>query len=127
MKRHLIAALAFIGTLGALPMAAHADHYDRGYGDWRGPSGYALFERDFRHAREGIRHGLRDGSFSRREVWQFRQELDRIRDLLDFYQNNDGHLSRREIRDIRRRFDRLHNYMHLAHDRGHEEQWWDFR
>lgn len=120
MNRKLILALASAAALVSLPAVAHADHR---YPDWGGQA--SLFDRDFRHIRDGIRHGVRDGSFSRREAWQFRQELDRIRQRLDFYQYNDGYLNRWEVRDIRRRFSRLHEYMHDAHEDGHAER--DYR
>jgi hypothetical protein len=122
MQRKLIAALAFVGALGAFPMAAHANHNDRGYG-LPGAAGYALFEDDIRYARQGIRHGVRDGSFSRREAFRLNRELERNIDLLRFYRNNDGYLSRGEIRDLRRRFAWLQDSMRVAHYRGHAGYW----
>ena len=102
MQRKLIAALAVVGALSAFPMAAHANHYDRGYG-LPGAAGYAMFEDDIRYARQGIRHGVRDGAFRRREAIRLNRELERTIDLLRFYRNNDGYMSRGEIRDLNRR------------------------
>lgn len=122
MRRKLVAALAFVGALAAFPVAANANHYDRGYG-LPGGAGYALFEDDIRDARQGIRHGVRDGSFSRREALRFSRELERNIDLLRFYRNNDGHMSRAEIRDLNRRFAWLNDAMRVAHRHGHSGYW----
>jgi len=117
MKRKLVAALAFVGALGAFPMAANANPYDRGYGV-PGAVGYSMFEDDIRYARQGIRHGVRDGAFNRREALRLNRELERTIDLLRFYRNDDGYLSRSEIRDLNRRFAWLQDNMRVAHYRG---------
>jgi hypothetical protein len=122
MQRKLIAALAFASALAAFPMAAHANHYDRGYG-LPGASGYALFENDIRDVRQGIRHGVRDGSFSRADAFRLNRELERTVDRLQFYRNNDGYFSRIEIRDLNRRFAWLRDTMRVAHHRGHAGYW----
>jgi hypothetical protein len=116
MQRKLIAALAFVGALGAFPMAAHANHNDRGYG-LPGAAGYALFVAAI------VVVGVRDGSFSRREAFRLIRELERNVDLIRFYRNNDGYLSRGEIRDLRRRFAWLQNAVRVAHHRGHAGYW----
>jgi hypothetical protein len=123
--RKLITALAFAAALTALPAAAHAEHDERGYG-WDGPSGYSMFERDFRRAREAIRYGRRNGDFTRYDAETFRIELDRIRERLDFYGYNDGYLSRWEIGDVRRRFDRLYGLMRHEARQGYDD-WRDYR
>lgn len=87
--------------------------------------GYYNFRRQFQHAYDSVRHGLRDGSFTRTEARYFYWAIGDLRQRLDFYRNNDGYLSRREARDMDRRLARLHANMHEAHEVGHDEQ--DYR
>ena len=134
MKTLLIAALAAGAALTAAPANAqqpyYADHGDwdrRGERERRDPGYFGLFERDFGHINRGIRHGLSDGSFTRWEARQFRQELQRIQSRLDSFHDDDEFLSPWEVRDIQRRINRLQHYMHIAHRGGHAEQQYDFR
>ncbi|MDP9424299.1 MAG: hypothetical protein M3Q19_15965 [Pseudomonadota bacterium] len=120
------AAAAALGTAGV----AHAQYpgqygygqYGGGYSggsDWNnGRGGYGLFEREYRHTIEGIRHGLSDGTYSRRQADRFYRELENIR--------YDAMRSMRygSYRDdfIRARMTRLHQRMHFKHDRNHDRQ-----
>ena len=119
------AAVAALGTAGV----AHAQYQGQyGYGqygggysggsDWNYGSGrYALFEREYRHTIEGIRHGLSDGTFSRWQADRFYRELEGIR--------YDAMRSMRygsyQDRFIQARMARLHERMHFKHERNHEQ------
>ena len=105
MKRHFAALFAAGALIIAVPTAASAQergyfgqgqYYGGQYGssEWnRNNRGYDNLQRQFQHAYDGIQHGLRDGSFNRREA-----------------------------RDLDRQLARLHAVMHEAHESGHEEQ-----
>lgn len=137
MKRHLAALFAAGAIVMAVPTAASAQergyfgqgqYYGGQYGgaDWnRDNRGYNNLRRQFQHAYAGVQHGLRDGSFTRREGRYFYQVIGDLRQRLDFYRDNDGYLDRREARDLDRRLGRLHAAMHEAHEDGHEER--DYR
>lgn len=139
MKRHLTALLAAGAIVTAVPTAASAQergyfgqgqYYGGYYGgaDWnRDNRGYNNLRRQFQHAYAGVQHGLRDGSFTRREARYFYQVIGDLRQRLDFYRDNDGYLDRREARDLDRRLRRLHAAMHEAHESGHEEQDYGYR
>ena len=119
------AAVAALSTAGV----AHAQYQGQyGYGqygggysggsDWNYGSGrYALFEREYRHTIEGIRHGLSDGTFSRWQADRFYRELEGIR--------YDAMRSMRygsyQDRFIQARMARLHERMHFKHERNHEQ------
>jgi hypothetical protein len=134
MKRHLAALLATAALVMAVPTAASAQergyfgqgqYYGGQYGgnDWnRNNRGYDSLRRQFQHAYDGVQHGLRDGSFTRREARQFYWVIGDLRERLNFYRDNDGYLDRREARDIDRRLARLHANMHAAHEDGHQER-----
>jgi hypothetical protein len=121
----------------AVPTAASAQ--ERGYfgqgqyyggqyegNEWnRDNRGYNNLRRQFQHAYAGVQHGLRDGSFTRREGRYFYRVIGDLRQRLDFYRDNDGYLDRREARDLDRGLGRLHAAMHEAHETSHEEQ--DYR
>jgi hypothetical protein len=133
MKRHLVALFAASALVIAVPTAASAQergyfgqgqYYGGQYGgnEWnRNNRGYDNIRRQFQHAYDGVQHGLRDGSFTRREARYFYQVIGELRQRLDFYRYNDGYLDRREARDLDRRLGRLHAIMHQAHENGHEE------
>lgn len=127
MKKFLgiLLATAAIGAVGAPAMAQpheHGYHGDdrRHYGEYFG--GYESFEKLYEHDLEGIRHGLRDGSYTRHEARYFMAQLRQIRQRELYYRSRDGYLDRREGQDIRRRLERLHAVMHEAHDEGHDAQ-----
>ena len=134
MKRHLAALFAAAAIVIAVPTAASAQergyfgqgqYYGGQYGgaEWnRDNRGYNNLRRQFQHAYSGVQHGLRDGSFNRREARQFYGVIGDLRQRLDFYRDNDGYLDRREARDLDRRLARLHAVMHEAHETGHEDQ-----
>ena len=117
------AAAAALGTAGA----AHAQYPGQyGYGqnggyhggsDWSyGQGRYALFEQQYRHTIEGIRHGLSDGTFSRWQADRFYRELQSIRydamRSMRYGNYQDGF--------IQVRMARLHQRMHFKHERNHE-------
>ncbi len=118
------AAAAAFGTAGAAN-AQYASQYGYGqYGggysrnsDWNSVRArYTLFEREYRHTIDGIRHGLSDGTFSRRQANRFYRELESIR--------HDAAQSMRygnyQDRYIQARMARLHQIMHFKHGRNHE-------
>lgn len=127
MRKFLViaAAAAAVGMTGA----AHAQYPGQYYGygqygggyssgsDWNyGGGRYALFEREYRHTIEGIRHGLSDGTFSRRQAAQFYRELEGIRyDALRSMRYG-GY----QDRYIQARMAQLHQRMHFKHERNHE-------
>jgi hypothetical protein len=139
MKRHLAALMAAGALVMAVPTAASAQergyfgqgryyggHYDGA--DWnRDNRGYYNLRRQVQHAYDGVRHGLRDGSFTRREARYFYQVIGDLRERLDYYRDTDGYLDRREARDLDRRLRRLHAAMHEAHEDGHDEQGYRYR
>lgn len=91
------------------------DYY--GGSDWDNRRGsYAMFERQYQHAIEGIRHGLRDRSISRRRAASFYRELESIR--REAYRSH--RYGNYQHGYIQARMAQLHRRMHLKHDRGHE-------
>ena len=127
MRKFLMvaAAAAALGTAGAANAQytgqyGYQGQYGGGYSgrsDWNyGRGNYAIFERQYRHEIEGIRHGLSDGTFSRWQADNFYRELESIR--------RDAYRSQRygNYQDsyIQARMARLHERMHLKHERNHE-------
>lgn len=116
------AAAAALGTAGV----AHAQYpgqygygqYGGGYGgDWNdGRGGYALFDQEYRHTIDGIRHGLSDGSLSRWEADRYYRELQGIR----FDAMRSMRYGNYNYAYIQARMERLHERMHLRHERNHE-------
>jgi hypothetical protein len=116
------AAAAALGAAGV----AHAQYPGQyGYGqyggysgvsDWNYGSRYSLFDREYRHTIEGIRHGLSDGSFTRWQADRFYRELESIRydamRSMRYGNYNDDY--------IQARMERLHQRMHFRHERNHE-------
>jgi hypothetical protein len=115
MKRYLTVVLSSAALLAAVPGTALAQ-----YGDWGGGD-YGGFRREFDHLEAGIDHGLRDGSYTRRDARHFYNLISDARGRLDYYWR-DGRLSRWERRDMRIRLGQLHNVMHVAHEEGHDAQ-----
>jgi hypothetical protein len=134
MKK-LILGLAAAAAMGAAAPAVAQDYgYGQGYGqgynwgygsrsgnDWYGGSRYGEFADDIAHVRQGIRHGLSDGSYDRWEAMRFSRELRGIENLVWRY-NSDGRFNPWERAMIQRRLERLHEIMHEAHDEGHDRQ-----
>jgi opacity protein-like surface antigen len=126
MKFLLVAAAA--AALG-VPASANAQYgygqygygqYGRGYAgvsDWDYDDGrYALFEREYRHTIDGIRHGLSDGTFSRWQADRFYRELEGIR----YDAMRSMRYGNYQDRFIQARMARLHARMHFKHERNHE-------
>lgn len=118
------AAVAAFGTAGAAN-AQYAGQYGYGqYGgaysgrsDWnQGRARFALFEREYRHTMEGIRHGLSDGTFSRMQANRFYRELQSIR----YEARRSMQYGSYQDRYIQARMARLHQIMHFKHERNHE-------
>ncbi len=118
------AAVAAFGSAGAAN-AQYAGQYGYGnYGggysgssDWdQGRARYALFEREYRHTIDGIRHGLSDGTFSRRQADRFYRELESIR----YNALQSMRYGNYQDRYIQARMVRLHQLMHFKHGRNHE-------
>ncbi len=125
MKKFLMvaAAAAAFGTAGV----AHAQYpgqygygqYSGGYqgsSDWNyGRGRSALFEREYQHTIEGIRHGLSDGTFSRSQANRFYRELESIRyDALRSMRYGNY-----QDAYIQARLGQLHQRMHFKHERNH--------
>jgi len=121
MKAFLIGIAAAAAIVTALPAVAH-DHDD---GDrWRVNSYNELVSMD-QHIREGIRHGLSDGSYSRSEARYFYRQLKNI-EYRARWQEARGDFDEDEISD---QLQNLHDRMHRAHEEGHERQDddWNYR
>lgn len=101
------------------PGQSGSGQYGGGYAadsDWNhSRGGYSRFQRDYRHTVKGIRHGLSDGTFSRRQANRFHRELESIR--------HDAFIAMRrgryQDRYVQARMARLHERMHSRHDRNH--------
>lgn len=126
MRKFLMvaAAAAAISASGA----AHAQYPGQyGYGqygggytgstDWNyGRGRYTLFEQEYRHTIEGIRHGLSDGTFSSSQANRFYRELEGIR--YDAFRSM--RYGNYQDRYIQARMAQLHQRMHFKHERNHE-------
>lgn len=128
MKKMLMimTAAAALGLAGAA-QAQYPGQYGYGYygggysggSDWSyGRNSYALFEREYRHTIEGIRHGLRDGTFSRWQADRFYRELEGIR----YEAARSMRYGSYQDRYIQARMAGLHQRMHFKHERDHERQ-----
>lgn len=128
MKMIILGLAAAAALAAAGPAAAQYASDYRPQGGWdRDWSRYGEFSDDVAHARQGIRHGMSDGSFTRWEAGQFWNDLRNIERLIWTFRG-DGRLSGWERRRLEQRFDRLHEAMHEAHDEGHDdEQDWRLR
>ncbi len=85
--------------------------------DWNnGGATYANFDQEFQHIWQGIQHGLSDGSYTRREAYQFYREMRNIR-ARAYWEERSGYYNPEEIQA---RLESLHERMHIAHERGHE-------
>lgn len=118
------AAAAALSTTGAAQAQFAGqygyDQYRGGYSgasDWSyGRGRYALFDREYRHTIDGIRHGLSDGTFSRRQADRFYRELESIR----FDAMRSMRYGNYQDDYIQARMVRLHERMHFKHERNHE-------
>ena len=125
----IVLATATMGLVGAPAIAQPQEHEHQGqrqYGEYRQYGqyfgGYQSFDELYQHDLEGIRHGLRDGSYTRQEAREFMVMLRQIRQRELYFRSRDGVLDRREGQDIQRRLERLHDVMHEAHEDGHDDQ-----
>ncbi len=122
--KNLILGLVAAAALGtAVPAAAHeGDYYgQRPNNDWGYSPGLGQFSDDVAHLREGIQHGLADGSYSRWEARRFSWEVSRLERQIRYY-NAEGGFNPWERSMIQRQLDRIHDIMHQAHDQGHERR-----
>lgn len=120
MRKILIAMMACSALAAGLPSAALA--HDDEYGavtadnDWdNGGATYGQFNQEYQHIWDGIQHGLSDGSYSRRQAWQFNREMRQIRARADW----DERYGRFDPQATQARLESLHERMHVAHERGH--------
>jgi hypothetical protein len=121
MKKLILGLMATSALAIAAPALAH--EYPGQGSDWdQEGATYDQFDQQFDHIREGIQHGLSDGTFNRYQASRFYGELRTLERQVSYYQNNDGYLAPNEVRWIQARLTRLHNIMHDVHDRGHETQ-----
>jgi hypothetical protein len=112
-RRNLVAALglAVLG-IGATAPAAHADHYDRYYGQryYRGRDRDEIRRREILRDRlidlgDRVRLAERQGDISRREADRLYRKLDYVRDFLRGDRNlSDSEFDRRadDLRDVAR-------------------------
>lgn len=116
------------------PASAHERHgrYDgrqgnSDRGDWnrgdrnRGCS-YNYIRQEIQHLEDGLEHGQRDGSISRKSVRQFSKAIWEVQRYLDYYQNNDGYLDRYECQNLQGRIAQLHESMHYVHKDSHRDR-----
>ena len=121
MKKLMIALLATSTMAMAAPALAH-DNQDEPYAqgdDWNNGGGdYAEFNQEYQHIWQGVQHGLSDGSYTPRQAQQFYRAMQQIR-ARAYGMERAGYY---DSEDIQQRLERLHEYMHVAHERGHERQ-----
>ena len=121
MKKLMVALLATSTMAFAVPALAH-EHPDEPYAqsdDWNnGGDSYTEFNQEYRHIWQGIEHGLSDGSYTPRQAQQFYRSMQQIRARADWMERRGVY----DPGDIQQRLERLHDYMHMAHERGHERQ-----
>ncbi len=112
MKKLLFGVAAIATFALAAPVFAH-DQDEQ----WSVDSYSSLPQLD-QHIREGIAHGLSDGSFTRREARYFYRQLQTIRYRAQWEDQNDQF----DPEDISARLQDLHDRMHEAHEDGHAQQ-----
>lgn len=109
MKKLLLGVAAIATMALAAPAFAH-DEDDQFTVD----SYSSLVQMD-QHIREGIQHGMSDGSLTRREARYFYRQLQDIRYLAQSEEQNDEF----DPDEINARLRILHDRLHEAHDQGH--------
>ncbi|MDB5416836.1 MAG: hypothetical protein JWP50_255 [Phenylobacterium sp.] len=119
MNKLLVALLA-TSAIGLGAPAVATAHPDDGYAaqdDWNnGGDSYDEFNQEYQHIWNGIQHGLGDGSYTPRQAQQFFRAMQQIRARADWMERSGYY----DPQDIQNRLERLHDYMHMAHERGHE-------
>ncbi len=116
------AALGIAGTASAQYSGqyGYSNQYGGGYNqnsDWNVRNrSYAGFDRQYRHAMDGIRHGLSDGTFTRSRANEFYRELQSIRRAAYLSQQYGNY----RHGYIQARMAQLHQRMHVRHDRTHD-------
>ena len=119
MKKLMVALLATSTMAFAVPALAHEltdeataqdDNWNNGGGD------FAAFDQEYHHIWDSIQHGLSDGSYTPRQARQFYRAMQQIHARADWMERTGAY----DPEDIQMRLERLHNYMHIAHERGHE-------
>ena len=122
MKTFAIGLMAAMALGTALPAAAH-DHDDRGNrSDWNDNASDGPFAEDVAHTREGIDHGLRDGTYSRWDAQRYGRELRDIEYQIADSRGGYGGFEPWERQRIAQRLQRLHQIMHIVHDERHDRQ-----
>lgn len=121
MKKVLVALLATSALGLGLPAFAH-EHPDAPYvqnNDWNNDvDDYAEFNQEYQHIWQGIQHGVSDGSYSPRQAQQFYRAMQQIRARADWMERSGAY----DPEDIQQRLEWLHDRMHVAHERGHQQQ-----
>jgi hypothetical protein len=121
VKKLILGLMAASALAIAAPALAH-EHPDQENDGEQWSTSYDQYQQQFQHIREGIQHGLGDGSYTRYQASRFYSELRTLERQSQAYQYNDGELNPGEGRWIQARLTRLHDIMHQVHDRGHETQ-----
>lgn len=121
MKKLVLGLVAAAALGAAIPAAAHDYEYPRPVSDWDYSASYGEFSDDIDHLKEGVRHGLGDGSYDREDARRFYREIRRIEQMANRYYATGGY-SPWERERIQRRIADLHARMHEAHAEGHENQ-----
>lgn len=131
MKRLLIAMLASTTiTLGIpalaqahpepAPLVQHDDDQDNSWNN--GGASYVDFDREYQHIWQTIQHGISDGAYSRRQGSRFYREMQDIRRHAEYDERRGAY----NPEQTQARLERLHEWMHEAHERGHERQDGDY-
>ena len=121
MKKLVFGIAAAAALMIAVPAMAHDDDDDYGYN----VDSYDQMMRLDQHIRQGIQHGLSDGSFTRGEARYFWRQLQNIRYRAQ-WEEEWGEF---DAQDISYRLHALHERMHEAHEEGHErmDNDWNYR
>ena len=105
----------------------HDAHADGHAVQDRAPSGetwnnggdtYAEFDQEYQHIWQNIQHGVRDGSYTRRQAQGYYRAMQQIRARANSMERQ----GRYDPDDTQARLERLHETMHAAHERGHDLQ-----
>jgi hypothetical protein len=127
MKMLMVALLATSAVSLTAPVAMAQSYRDGGSAQrtWdRGDQSYGrrdayssrAFYQEYRELQSGIRHGLRDGSFSRDQARLFTNALQAIGDRAEWMRRNGNF----DGRDLQGRLNQVRGRMQLAHSQGHD-------
>ena len=121
MRKFLIAMMASSALAMSVPVVAQAHNDEPGVASsddaWNnGGASYADFDQEYQHIWQGIQHGLSDGSYTRRQAYQFYREMRNIRARANWQERSGNY----DPQWVQARLESLHERMHIAHEQGHE-------